>query len=113
MACQRRDLTNHVKTECPCCKVSCQYCHYTGEYQFIESQHKEECPKLPQTRPYKCGIGSIPRGELTKHIDRCSLEDVQCKYSIVGCEAILARKEHREHNKKMVEEHLSLSLSEP
>ena len=109
---KRRHLSYHVKTECPHRKVNCEYCHYTGEHQFIEGQHKEECLKFPQPCPYKCGIGSIPRDELTKHTDRCSLEDIQCKYHIVGCEAILARKDHEEHNKKMVEQHLSLSLSE-
>ena len=40
-------LTSHVETECPRRKVNCQYCHDTGEHQFIEGQHKEECPKLP------------------------------------------------------------------
>ena len=37
---------SHVETECPRCKVNCQYCHDTGEHQFIEGQYKEECPKL-------------------------------------------------------------------
>ena len=109
---ERWRLFSHVETECPHRNVNCDYCHYTGEHQFIEGQHKEECPKLPQPCPYKCGVGSIPRDELTKHTERCSLGDIQCKYHIVGCEAILARKDHEEHNKKMVEEHLSLFLSE-
>ena len=35
-------------------KVNCQYCHDTGKHQFIEGQHKEECPKLPLLCPSKC-----------------------------------------------------------
>ena len=46
---QRQYLTSHVKTKCSRRKVNCQYCHDTGEHQFIEGQHKEECPKLPPT----------------------------------------------------------------
>ena len=46
---ERQYLTSssHVETECPRRKVNCQYCHDTGEHQFIEGQHKEECPAQP------------------------------------------------------------------
>ena len=104
-------MSSHVETECPCSKVNCQYCHETGEHQFIEGQHKEECPKLPLPCPYKCEFGNIPRDELTEHIVKCSLEQIICEYHIVGCVVMMARKDLKEHNKKMVEEHLSLSLS--
>ena len=56
---QRRYLTSHVETECPRRKVNCQYCHDTGEHQFIEGQHKEECPKLHLPCPNKCEVGSV------------------------------------------------------
>ena len=36
---QRQYLTSHVETECPCYKIDCQYCHITGEHQFIEGEH--------------------------------------------------------------------------
>ena len=105
-------LTSHVETECPRRKVNCQYCHDTGEHQFIEGQHKDECPKLPLPCPNKCEIDNIPRDGLTEHIKICPLQLMQCKYHIVGCEAIIARKDQRKHNKEIMEEHLSFSLSE-
>ena len=112
VAYQRKHLTSHVETECPQRKVKCQYCHDTGKHQFIEGQHKEKCPKLPLPCPSKCEIDCIPRDELRKHINICPLQLIQCKYHIVGCEAIMARKDQKKHNKEMMEEHLSLSLNE-
>ena len=53
---QRQHLTDHVETECPRRTVSCQYCNDVGEYQFIEGQHKEECPKFPVQCPNECEI---------------------------------------------------------
>ena len=32
----RQYLTSHAETECPRRKITCQYCHDTGEHQFIE-----------------------------------------------------------------------------
>ena len=75
---ERRYLTSHVDTECPRRKVNCQYCHDTGEHQFIEGQHKEECPKLPLPCPNKCEVGSVPRKNMKAHRRVCKLEIVKC-----------------------------------
>ena len=107
---ERRYLTSHVETECPRRKVNCQYCHDTGEHQFIEGQHKEECPKLPLSCHYRCGVDNIPRDELKEHTDRCSLEMVKCEFHSVGCKAMIARKDKEEHNREMMSEHLQLSV---
>ena len=75
---QRQYLTNHVETECPCRKVNCQYCHEIGERQFIEGQHKEECPKLPLPCPNKCKFAAILREDMEAHRSVCQLEIVNC-----------------------------------
>ena len=75
---QRQYFTSHVETECPCREVICQYCHDTGEHQFIEGQHKEECPKLPLPCPNKCGIAFILREDMEAHRRQCRLEVVKC-----------------------------------
>ena len=103
---ERRYLTSHVETECPCRKVNCQYCHDTGEHQFIEGQHKEECPKLPLPCPNKCEVGSVPREDMEAHRKECPLEMIQCKYHNVGCEVRMARKDQENHKKENMEEHL-------
>ena len=109
---QRQYLSSHVETECPRRKVCCQYCHDTGEHQFIEGQHKKDCPKLPLPCPNGCRVDNIPRVEIREHINICPLHLIQCKYHIIGCKITMARKDEKEHNKEMIEKHLSLSITE-
>ena len=103
---ERRYLTSHVETECPRRKVNCQYCHDTGEHQFIEGQHKEECPKLPLPCPNKCEVGSVPREDMEAHRKECPLEMIQCEYHNVGCEVRMARKDQEKHENGEMKEHL-------
>ena len=110
---QRRYLISHVETECPRRKVNCQYCHDTGEHQFIEGQHKEECPKLPLPCPNKCEVRSVLREDMEAHRKECPLEMIQCGYYSVGCKRVkLARKDMENHNKENVEEHLMMTNHE-
>ena len=106
---QRQYLTSHVETECPCRKVDCQYCHITGEHQFIEGEHKEQCPKLPLLCPNNCEVGSVPREDIEAHRKECPLEIVQCEYHNVGCEEQITHNRKREHEQEKREEHLSLT----
>ena len=106
---QRQYLTSHVETECPRRKVNCQYCHDTGEHQFIEGQHKEECPKLPLPCPNKCEAGSVPREDMEAHRKACPLEMIQCEYYSVGCEVKVARKDKEKHENEQMKEHLMMT----
>ena len=76
---QRQYLTSHVETECPCCKVNCQYCHDTGKHQFIEDQHKEECRKLPLPCPNKCEVEIIHCEDMEGHRKECPLDSTYVK----------------------------------
>ena len=109
---QRQYLTSHVKTECPHRTVSCQYCNDVGEYQFIEGQHKEECPKFPVQCSNECEIESIHRDEVEEHREVCPLEIIQCDYHVVGCDVKMARKDMNTHKQEKMEIHLSLSINE-
>ena len=75
---QRQYLTIHVKDECVRRKVDCQYCFIRGEHQFIEGEHKEQCPKLPIACPNKCEADNIPREDIDEHRKMCPLEEVTC-----------------------------------
>ena len=103
---ERRYLTGHIEIECPHRKVKCQYCLVAGEHQFIEGQHKEECPKLPLSCPNKCEVESVPREDMEAHRMECPLEVIQCEYHNVGCEVRMARKNQDKHKKENMEEHL-------
>ena len=106
---ERRYLTSHVETVCPCRKVNCQYCHDTGEHQFIEGQHKEECRKRPLPCPNKCQVGSVPREDLERHLISCHSELIQCEYYNVGCKVKIARKDREKHIKERIEDHLMMT----
>ena len=110
MILQRQYLTTHVKMECPCLKVDCQYCNITGEHQFIEGEHKEQCSKFPIACPNKCEVGSVPRDDVEEHMKMCPLELIQCEYHVVGCEERMVRKDQKKHNKEKMEEHLSFII---
>ena len=109
---ERHYLTSHVETECPRCKIECQFCHDIGEYRLIEGQHKEECSKFPLPCPNKCEIESIERDKIEEHRKICPLEVIQCDYHVIGCTVRIARKELSKHKQEMMEEHLSLSINE-
>ncbi|XP_065887553.1 TNF receptor-associated factor 3-like isoform X2 [Dysidea avara] len=106
---QQQYLTGHVEDECVRCKVDCQYCHITGEHQFIEGEHKKQCPKFPIACPNKCEVGSVPRDDVEEHMKMCPLELIQCEYHMVGCEEKMAHKDQKKHNKEKMEEHLSFT----
>ena len=106
---KRRDLTSHVETKCPRRKVNCQYCHNAIEYQFIEAQHKEECPRLPLPCPNGCEVDAIPREDLETHRKECPLEMIQCEYHSVGCETRMPRTKKHLHDEKSIENHLMLT----
>ena len=58
----------------------------TGEHQFIEGQHKEECPKIPLLCPNKCRkVKNLLRKDMEAHRKECPLEMIQCEYHSVGC----------------------------
>ena len=108
---ERQSLTNHLETKCPCRKVDCQYCHDTGEHQFIEGQHKEECVKFPLRCPNNCEEETIPREDMEVHRKECPLEIIQCKYHGVGCDAWMTRKDQEKHEDDEMQEHLMKTTS--
>jgi len=78
MILQRQYLTSHVEDECVHRKVDCQYCHITGEYQYIEGEHKEQCYKFPVPCPNKCEANNVPHEDINAHITVCPMQLVTC-----------------------------------
>ena len=106
---ERQCLPCHLEVLCPRRNIYCQYCHDTGEHQFIEGQHKEECPKHPLPCPNKCEVGSVPREDMEAHRKECPLEMIQCEYHNVGCKVRMARQDQEKHKKEKMEEHLMMT----
>lgn len=100
-----------MRSECPCRRVKCQYCHSQNTYKFIEGQHKKVCPKIPVVCSNRCGA-TVPQKDLNKHLKTCPLETVHCVYSSLGCNDLIIRVNQKGHNEVSVEKHLQLVLSE-
>ena len=94
---QRRYLSSHIETECPCRGVNCQYCHEMGEHQFIEGQHKEECARFPVPCPNNCDVVTVPREDMEKHRGECQLEIIKCSNE---CGEKLKRQDLTNHAEK-------------
>jgi len=106
---QRQYLTSHAEDECVRRKVDCQYCHITGEHQFIEGEHKGQCHKFPTACPNNCEVDNLLRENIGEHLKICPLELIECEYCIVGCEVKMVRKDQKKHNKDKMEDHLLLA----
>ena len=106
---ERQYLTTHVETQCPCREVNCQYCHDPVEYQYIENQHKEKCPKLPLPCPNSCQVGTVPREDMEAHRKECLCEIIQCEYYSVGCETSMLRMNKQVHEEENTKKHLMLA----
>ena len=108
---ERRYLSNHFDTGCPRSNITCQYCTITGERQFINGQHQQQCPKLPLLCPNKCDVGTVLREHMEAHKAKCPLELIQCDYYEMGCKDSMARKDKPNHDKEKMENHLSIMKS--
>ena len=105
---ERQYMIHHVGMECPHCYDCCEYCYEIGD-QFIEGKHKE-CPKFPLPCPNQCEVGTVPCEDMEVHRQECPLEVVSCEYHKSGCLTKLLRKDHEEHKKEKMEEHLMMTM---
>ncbi|XP_065895325.1 TNF receptor-associated factor 4-like [Dysidea avara] len=65
---QRQHFISHVEHKCVHRIVECQYCHFTGEHQFIHGEHEVLCPKF-----------LVPCPKKSQKTDRDSEKDSQTK----------------------------------
>ena len=103
---QCRLVEGHLKSECELREVKCEYCNTTGSYQWINSSHREECPKYPVECPNHCEVGHVRREEISEHLEECPLAIVECPYAAVGCESVVRKKEKMEHVMGSVGQHM-------
>ena len=105
---QRRHLQSHKKEICKCRDHTCELCQFIGGYNFVTTQHLEECPMLPLTCSYGCTSDSIFRKDLEAHDQACPLAPVKCKYDHIGCSVPMARMDQSKHYKNNTQYHLDL-----
>ena len=105
----RKDLERHTNEECPMRQYKCPQCHESGEYQERTTKHLEECPMVEVPCPNSgCKI-HLTRHDFLKHCQECMFKKVLCKYSIIGCEEEVERKDLAEHEGD-TQQHLHLAV---
>ena len=112
MMIERPKMDDHLKNECPCRQVACEYCNMSGKHHVIIGQHREQCPKLPLSCPNECGLENIYKNELKDHLRKCPLQKVHCKYRSIGCEAKIVTGGQDEHDEACMKEHFQLMRNE-
>jgi hypothetical protein len=87
-------IKQHAQT---CRQVTCTYCKtYTDAASKME-KHYSECTMYPVPCPNDCGSKPF-RKNISKHVDEnCPLTLVECSFSMLGCDVMMARKYIKEH----------------
>ena len=75
---QRQNLSSHVDYECPYREVHCSYCSMVGQYQFVMSQHADQCTEAPLPSNSGCGVDSILHEDMEVHKTTCPFEEIEC-----------------------------------
>ena len=90
------DVGEHEAARCEFQSKICPYCDFTTikqgglhEHLTICNSHTFQCPN---------GCGAAPsRRDLDQHLEECPEQLIPCKFSILGCDAVLPRKAMERH----------------
>ena len=105
----RKDLDNHLETECPNRDYECEHCGEKGTYADITQVHDATCEKKMVPCPNDDCTDTIERQNRQKHLDTCIFTEVPCKYRRLGCEVKMKRKDIPEHeNEDKLHLHMAL-----
>ena len=105
----RKDLEKHTKEECPRRQYECPHCQEAGEYQERTTKHLDECPMVEVPCPKRKCETHLLRRDLSKHRQECQFEIVPCKFSVIGCEEEVERKNLADHEGD-TQHHLRLAV---
>ena len=72
-------------------------------------KHVAVCKKYPVPCPNDCGVGTVERCRLEKHLQKeCLFQEVNCDIIHAGCTAKLQRRDADKHMTENIHEHLKL-----
>ena len=107
----RNSLADHKKV-CSARPYRCEYCGFRDKWQSIMSVHHSKCEKYPVECPNNCGVGTVQRHELNKHVrEECTLEKVSCEFEYAGCQVRQRRKYMALHISENMSSHLGMVAS--
>ena len=109
MMVKRQDIADHCQI-CPKRHHTCPHCKMEGVYDFINTQHSNECPEVLIPCTNQSCKEKVKRCELDSHYQVCPKEIIKCPYSSIGCAAKIKRDEVDKHEEKNTKEHLRFAL---
>ena len=96
----RKNLHKHLKKDCPNRDHTCEYCGEKGMYAHITETHDKTCPKKILPCPNATCPKRMQRQEIKKHLKtECEYAVIPCKYTELGCETELIRKDMTAHRR--------------
>ena len=109
----RKDLDNHLKTNCSKRAYKCQHCGEKGTCASITEEHDKVCDMKIVPCPNKeigCPL-SMERGKTKQHVRSvCDYTEVACAYESLGCAVRMLRKDVEKHKREAREKHMDLAL---
>ena len=107
----RKELEEHVSSECPGREYQCQDCGLKDKYRVITGLHEDECEKKMVSCVNKDCDSVLERGCVQEHVQlSCNYTEVSCEYASLGCGEKRIRLEMKAHEKDH-KHHLSLATN--
>ena len=105
---QKCILSNHLANNCAKRWYSCKYCGFKSTFDAVTNEHWSMCPHYPVQCPNVCSVITIERCDLEYHLERCTMQEVDCEFKYAGCDETFLRQDLEEHMKDNTANHLSL-----
>ena len=107
---QRQHFDSHFVTKCKMRAFTCPLCYQKSDTVQDTSSHFTVCGAFPLPCPAECDT-NVMRAEMENHLATCQEEIVACTYAIVGCDAVMKRKDTKKHLADKKEQHFTLSMN--
>ena len=104
------DVGDHEAAQCEFQPKPCPYCDFTTIQKEKLQKHLMTCDSHTFQCPNNCGVAPSRR-DLAQHLEECPEQLIHCKFSILGCDSELPRKE-MEHHVATSAEHSTEQLSQ-
>ena len=107
---KQQDLCDHLANDCILRECKCEHCGIEDLYRFIAGKHLGLCPDYPLKCPNKCSARLVKRKLLSKHLQRCPKQKVECQFRRVGCRSKFMRVDQRRHVAVNIHKHCNMLL---
>ncbi|PAA78655.1 hypothetical protein BOX15_Mlig029665g1 [Macrostomum lignano] len=110
----KKDMQRHTSSECRHRKETCDLCSQLVTHSEMETSHRNLqsdvcCPLFLAYCPH-CSYRSrkMDRRGYVAHLSECPERPVECKYSHLGCRAMVRRSDLERHYRESMDSHLEL-----